>query len=206
MREACDADQALILTSELRPDLILVDLRMPGRDGLDLIPDLRAREPEAIIIVPTGCGSIATTLAATRRGADHYISKPADVDQILRRPGCRAFTAGLCKGSCLSIRQASRSGGQCPQVSQVLRYKDPARPLRLLRESNPHKIPVVPVDAVTDRSREPLAPQSKGDGGAVRNFFLYLHARTEGRNIFQNGLHRLECPAGQPFHCNQICA
>ena len=83
VREACDADQALILTSELRPDLILVDLRMPGRDGLDLIPDLRAREPEAIIIVLTGYGSIATTLAATRRGADHYLSKPADVDQIL---------------------------------------------------------------------------------------------------------------------------
>ena len=83
VREACDADQALILTSELRPDLILVDLRMPGRDGLDLIPDLRAREPEAVIIVLTGYGSIATTLAATRLGADHYISKPADVDQIL---------------------------------------------------------------------------------------------------------------------------
>ncbi len=83
VQEAADADQALILTSQLRPDLILVDLRMPGRDGLDLIPDLRSREPEAVIIVLTGYGSIATTLAATRLGADHYLSKPADVDQIL---------------------------------------------------------------------------------------------------------------------------
>lgn len=81
--EAADADQALAMTAELRPDLILVDLRMPGRDGLDLIPDLRSREPEAVIIVLTGYGSIATTLAATRLGADHYLSKPADVDQIL---------------------------------------------------------------------------------------------------------------------------
>lgn len=81
--EAADADQALIAVADLRPDLILVDLRMPGRDGIDLIPDLRTREPEAVIIVLTGYGSIATTLAATRHGADHYLSKPADVDQIL---------------------------------------------------------------------------------------------------------------------------
>jgi two-component system response regulator RegA len=81
--EAADADQALIQAAEHSPDLLLVDLRMPGRDGLDLIPDLRQRDSDAIIIVLTGYGSIATTLAATRLGADHYLSKPADVDQIL---------------------------------------------------------------------------------------------------------------------------
>jgi two-component system response regulator RegA len=81
--EAADADQALMQAAEHSPDLLLVDLRMPGREGLDLIPDLRARDSDAAIIVLTGYGSIATTLAATRLGADHYMSKPADVDQIL---------------------------------------------------------------------------------------------------------------------------
>jgi two-component system response regulator RegA len=81
--EAADGDQALLLTADLSPDLILVDLRMPGRDGLDLIPELRRLEPETAIIVLTGYGSIATTLAATRLGANHYLSKPTDVDQIL---------------------------------------------------------------------------------------------------------------------------
>lgn len=81
--EAADADTALILAAEHSPDLLLVDLRMPGREGLDLIPDLRQRDADAVIIVLTGYGSIATTLAATRLGADHYLSKPADVDQIL---------------------------------------------------------------------------------------------------------------------------
>jgi two-component system response regulator RegA len=81
--EAADADQALIQLAEHSPDLVLVDLRMPGREGLDLIPDLRARDADAAIIVLTGFGSIATTVAATRLGADHYLSKPADVDQIL---------------------------------------------------------------------------------------------------------------------------
>jgi two-component system response regulator RegA len=81
--EASDADQAISLIAEHRPDLVLVDLKMPGREGLDLIPDLRRMEPESVILVLTGYGSIATTLAATKLGADHYLSKPADVDQIL---------------------------------------------------------------------------------------------------------------------------
>ena len=82
-REASGADQALLLIGEHRPDLVLVDLKMPGRDGLELIPDLRRLEPESVILVLTGYGSIATTLAATKLGADHYLSKPVDVDQIL---------------------------------------------------------------------------------------------------------------------------
>jgi len=81
--EAGEAERALKLAADVDPELILVDLRMPGRGGLDLIPDLRAQDSEAVIVVLTGYGSIATTLAATRSGADHYLSKPADVEQIL---------------------------------------------------------------------------------------------------------------------------
>lgn len=81
--EAANAEAATVKVAEISPDLILVDLRMPGRDGLELIPDLRRLEPDTVIIVLTGYGSIATTLAATRLGADHYLSKPADADQIL---------------------------------------------------------------------------------------------------------------------------
>jgi two-component system response regulator RegA len=91
--EASGADQALLLIGEHRPDLVLVDLKMPGREGLELIPDLRRLEPEAIILVLTGYGSIATTLAATKLGADHYLSKPADVEQIL------AVYEMVCEGS-----------------------------------------------------------------------------------------------------------
>lgn len=81
--EASNAVEALDQLVRQSPDLVLLDLRMPGREGLDLLPDLRARDAEAVIIVLTGFGSIATTLAATRLGADHYLGKPADVDEIL---------------------------------------------------------------------------------------------------------------------------
>ncbi len=75
--------QALAIAREHAPELALVDLRMPDGSGLDLVRDLLATEPCTNIVVLTGYGSIATALEAVRRGATHYLTKPADVDEIL---------------------------------------------------------------------------------------------------------------------------
>ncbi|MBS1872229.1 MAG: response regulator [Acidobacteria bacterium] len=77
------AEEALATVRERAPDLVLVDLRMPGTNGLDLLPELRAIDSSMTIMVLTGYGSIPTAIAAMKRGADHYLSKPADADQIL---------------------------------------------------------------------------------------------------------------------------
>jgi two-component system response regulator RegA len=63
--------------------LAIVDLRLRGESGLDIVKNLRESDSTISIIVLTGYGSIATALEAVRRGADHYLSKPVDVDQIL---------------------------------------------------------------------------------------------------------------------------
>jgi two-component system response regulator RegA len=78
-----DADHALEFARERSPDLVLLDLRMPGKSGLDVIQELRAIDSSMTIIVLTGYGSIPTAISAMKMGADHYLSKPADVDQIL---------------------------------------------------------------------------------------------------------------------------
>jgi two-component system response regulator RegA len=65
------------------PELAVVDLRMPGASGLELIRDLKAIDPETRIVILTGYGSIATTIDAMRLGAVHYLQKPADADEIL---------------------------------------------------------------------------------------------------------------------------
>lgn len=82
-RAAADGEEALSITREWNPVLALVDLRMPGMHGLDLVQEFRAESPSAAIIVLTGYGSIPTTISAMKRGADYYLSKPADADQIL---------------------------------------------------------------------------------------------------------------------------
>jgi two-component system response regulator RegA len=61
----------------------LVDLRMPGMSGLDVVRELHAIDPTTRIVVLTGYGSIATALDAVRLGAVHYLTKPAEVDEIL---------------------------------------------------------------------------------------------------------------------------
>ena len=80
---APDGDSALACARERSPDLVLVDLRMPGKGGLDILQELRAIDTSMIVIVLTGYGSIPTAISAMKLGADHYLSKPADADQIL---------------------------------------------------------------------------------------------------------------------------
>jgi two-component system response regulator RegA len=75
--------QARQLAVRMHPERAVVDLRMPGGSGLDLVSDLLAVDPQMRIVVLTGYGSIATALEATRRGAIDYLTKPADADQIL---------------------------------------------------------------------------------------------------------------------------
>jgi two-component system response regulator RegA len=81
--DAGDADSAVELARKIRPQRAVVDLRMPGTGGLDLIRELIAIDPNIQIVVLTGYGSIATATEAVRRGAIDYLSKPADADQIL---------------------------------------------------------------------------------------------------------------------------
>jgi two-component system response regulator RegA len=80
---APDGESAVRLAEEHSPDLVVVDLRLPGVGGLDIIQDLRSLDDTSCIIVLTGYGSIATAMIAAKLGVDHYLSKPADADQIL---------------------------------------------------------------------------------------------------------------------------
>ena len=80
---AADTAQALAAAQEHAPDLAIVDLRLGGEDGIDVVRKLHASDPTMFILMLTGWGSIATALEAVRRGADHYLSKPVDADQII---------------------------------------------------------------------------------------------------------------------------
>jgi two-component system, response regulator RegA len=98
VRSARTADEALRLAREDPPELALVDLRIGADSGLDLIPALRALDAATRIVVLTGYGSVATAVEAVRRGAMHYLTKPADADEILaafeREPQTGAARSG----------------------------------------------------------------------------------------------------------------
>ena len=82
-REASDYDSAIESARRDTPEFIVVDLRMPGRSGLEVIREIKALDPTTTAVVLTGYGSIATALEAVKLGATNYLTKPADVDQII---------------------------------------------------------------------------------------------------------------------------
>lgn len=83
VRQAADVAEAEAAATREAPELVVLDLRMPQGNGLDLIPTLLAADPATRIVVLTGYGSVATAIEAVRRGAVHYLTKPADADEIL---------------------------------------------------------------------------------------------------------------------------
>jgi two-component system response regulator RegA len=76
-------EEAIASAQHDSPELALVDLRLPGRSGLDLVRDLKQLDATTNIIVLTGYGSIATAVESVRLGATSYLTKPVDADQIL---------------------------------------------------------------------------------------------------------------------------
>ena len=80
---AGDCDEAVRVFRREPTDLAVVDLRMPGRTGLTLIPDLKRIKQDVKIVILSGFGSIATAIDAIRLGATNFIPKPADADDIL---------------------------------------------------------------------------------------------------------------------------
>jgi two-component system response regulator RegA len=80
---AHDFDSALAHARIESPELAVLDLKMPGRSGLELVKALLEIDPQTKIVVLTGYGSIATAIDAVRLGATYYLQKPADADEIL---------------------------------------------------------------------------------------------------------------------------
>jgi two-component system, response regulator RegA len=83
VRTGGDYDTALAAANEDSPELAVVDLKMPGKSGLELVKALHEIDPSTKTVVLTGYGSIATAIDAVRLGATYYLSKPADADDII---------------------------------------------------------------------------------------------------------------------------
>ncbi len=84
VRVATRGEEALELVAKERPDLVIMDIRMPGISGLEAVRRIRALDPRLPVIIMTGYATTDTAIEATKLGAVDYHLKPIEGEEILR--------------------------------------------------------------------------------------------------------------------------
>src|SRR5688500_13734653 len=74
---------ALALVSDESPDVIFLDIWMPGRDGLETLAEIKRARPEATVVMISGHATIETAVKATKLGAYDFIEKPLSLEKTL---------------------------------------------------------------------------------------------------------------------------
>jgi len=95
VRAAEDGPDALLTAESFHPDVIFLDVKMPGMDGLDVLARLRTECPGALVVMISGHGTIETAIEATRAGAYDFLEKPLDTDRLLVTLGRALELKGL---------------------------------------------------------------------------------------------------------------
>ena len=123
VRAAEDGPDALLTAESFHPDVIFLDVKMPGMDGLDVLARLRTECPGALVVMISGHGTIETAIEATRAGAYDFLEKPLDTDRLLVTLGRALELKGL-TDSIADLRSQVESRyeiiGTSYQVRQVL--------------------------------------------------------------------------------------
>jgi two-component system response regulator HydG len=127
-------------------DVILTDLKMAGVDGMEIVRKARAKQPEAKVIVITGYGDVNSAVRAMKEGADHFLLKPIDLDQL--RTIVAKSAEGLLRERELRRQLDERFGlggiiGNSPKVQQVItrikQYAPISAPVLVLGENGTGK-------------------------------------------------------------------
>lgn len=83
VESAWDGNDALQAMEEKGFDVVLLDLRMPGKDGMDVLKAIKAKWPETEVVIITGYPTIETAKEAVRQGACDYLAKPVGPDDVI---------------------------------------------------------------------------------------------------------------------------
>jgi len=131
--EAAEGEEAVELTRRLRPQIVLLDLSMPGLGGLEALPRLREVAPETEVVVLTASGTEENLLAAIRGGAAGYLLKsepPERIAQFLR--GVGQGEAALSGEVARRLLEQVRGGGGPGVVPDEIAKSLTARELEVL--------------------------------------------------------------------------
>ena len=127
--EAADGAEAIELASSTQPDLVLLDLSMPGMDGLTALPRLRAAAPDCEVVVLTASGTEDNLLAAIRAGAAGYLLKSEPPDRIVSFlrgvvGGEAALSGSVARRLLEQVRDGRLGGGVPDDIAEALSARE----------------------------------------------------------------------------------
>jgi DNA-binding NarL/FixJ family response regulator len=175
---AADGEEAVALAGEHRPDVVLMDLSMPGVDGIEATRRLMAERPESRVVVLTSFSDRERILDALDAGAVGYLLKDAEPDELLR--GIAAAARGesplapKAAKAVLTARAESRPAAELTAreqevlalLAEGLANKQIARRLGIAEKTvKAHLTSVFQSIGVTDRTQAALWARSHGIGG-----------------------------------------
>ena len=119
--EAGDGEEAIDRAAALRPDIVLLDLTMPGVDGLTALPGVREAAPESEVVVLTASGTEDNLLSAIRAGAAGYLLKSEPPERIASflngvAGGEAALSGSVARRLLDRVREGGRLGGGVPDT------------------------------------------------------------------------------------------
>jgi DNA-binding NarL/FixJ family response regulator len=137
--EAADGREALRLVEELRPDVLVVDLMLPGLDGFEVTRQSRQRSPATGVVVLSMHADAAYVLEALRAGANGYVVKDADVAELLRAvreaAAGRRYLSPPLSETALGAYARRAAGGAPPDPYETLTLRE-REVLRLTAEGH----------------------------------------------------------------------
>ena len=127
--EAASGEEAIVAADRLQPDLVLLDLTMPGMDGLTALPKIREAAPSSEVVVLTASDAEENLLAAIRAGASGYLLKTEPPEQIaafLRGVvrGDAALSGGVARRLLDRMREYGRFGGVPDTIARTLSARE----------------------------------------------------------------------------------
>jgi two-component system, NtrC family, nitrogen regulation response regulator GlnG len=115
------ADSALSALRRSRPDVLMTDIRMPGRSGLELLAEIRSTQPELPVIVMTAHSDLDSAVAAYQGGAFEYLPKPFDIDQAVDLVRRAANQKKIPEEVSSDPKRIPEMLGQAPAMQEVFR-------------------------------------------------------------------------------------